>query len=107
MRPAGTAVLALAVPLVTCRSPDPQAVLQVSDVETYWAIDPAQGQTQYLAPVVRFQVRNRAGQPLRSVQATATFRRKGEEGQSWGSDFAQVGSSGHPLAPGQSTLVVL
>ena len=107
MRPAGTAVIALAAALGGCRSPDPKAVLEVSNVETYWAIDSAQGDTQYIAPVVRFQVRNRGAEPLRSVQATATFRRKGEEGVSWGSDWQQVGSSGHPLSPGQTMLVVL
>lgn len=107
MRPAGTAVIALAAALGGCRSPDPQAVLEVSNVETYWAIDSAQGDTQYIAPVVRLQVRNRGPEPLRSVQATATFRRKGEEAVTWGADWQQVGSSGHPLAPGQTTLVVL
>lgn len=100
-------MLALTAMQGACRSPDPQAVLQVSEVEAYWAIDPAQGPTQYIAPVVRFQVRNRSGEALRSVQATATFRRKGEEGVTWGSDWQQVGSSGRPLAPGQDTLVVL
>jgi len=100
-------VIALAAALGGCRSPDPQAVLEVSNLETYWAIDSAQGDTQYIAPVVRLQVRNRGAEPLRSVQATATFRRKGEEAVTWGADWQQVGSSGHPLAPGQTTLVVL
>jgi len=100
-------VIALAAALGGCRSPDPQAVLEVSNVETYWAIDSAQGDTQYIAPVVRLQVRNRGAEPLRSVQATATFRRKGEEAVTWGADWQQVGSSGHPLAPGPTTLVVL
>jgi hypothetical protein len=107
MRPAGTAVIALAAALGGCRSPDPQVVLEVSNVETYWAIDSAQGDTQYIAPIVRLQVRNRGAEPLRSVQATATFRRKGEEAVTWGADWQQVGSSGQPLAPGQTTLVVL
>ena len=100
-------MIALAAALGGCRSPDPQAVLEVSNLETYWAIDSAQGDTQYIAPVVRLQVRNRGAEPLRSVQATATFRRKGEEAVTWGADWQQVGSSGHPLAPGQTTLVVL
>lgn len=107
MRPAGTAVIALAAALGGCRTPDPKALLEVSNVETHWAIDSAQGDTQYIAPVVRLQVRNRGAEPLRSVQATATFRRKGEEAVTWGADWQQVGSSGHPLAPGQTTLVVL
>jgi hypothetical protein len=107
MRPAGTAVIALAAALGACRSPDAKTVLEVSNVETYWAFDSAQGDTQYIAPVVRLQVRNRSAEPLRAVQATATFRRKGEEGVTWGADWQQVGSSGHPLPPGQTTLVVL
>jgi hypothetical protein len=96
----------LLAPVLSCHAPDPQAVLEVSDIETYWAVDPQAGDTRYIAPTVRLHVKNKGGDSLRSVQATATFRRKGEA-QTWGSDWQQVSTSARPLGPGQMTLVVL
>jgi hypothetical protein len=98
--------MGLGVGLVACRAPDPRAELEVSDLETHWALDAPQGNTQYLAPVVRFHLRNRGAKSLGSVQATAVFRRTGEA-ETWGSDWKQVTTHSHPLAPGQQTLVVL
>jgi len=101
------AVLALSPLLAACRSPDPRAVTDVSDAETYWAIDSAQGDRQFIAPVVRFQVHNKGRDPLRTLEAQATFRRKGED-VIWSSAWTKVtGPSGAPLAPGASSLVVL
>jgi hypothetical protein len=89
-----------------CRSPDPQKELAISELETYWAVDPPVGGTQYLAPVVRFRLHNKGAQS-RSIQATVTFRRKGEGG-AWSSAWSQVSPvHGRPLASGQSLLVVL
>jgi hypothetical protein len=99
-------VPALLAPLLSCQAPDPKAVLEVGDIEAYWAVDPPSGETRYIAPAARFHVRNKGSEPLRSVQATATFRRKGET-QTWGADWQQVGSSARPLDPGQSALVLL
>jgi hypothetical protein len=96
----------LVAPVLSCHSPDPQAVLEVSDIETYWAVDPPSGDTRYIAPAARLHVKNKGPEALRSVQATATFRRKGES-QSWGSDWQQVSTAARPLAPGQSVLVLL
>jgi hypothetical protein len=106
-RTASRTVLLGALLLGSCRSPDPQAVLSVSDVEAYWAVDSAAGTTQYIAPAVRFTVKNTGDKSLTSVQATATYRRKGEENVTWGSDFRQVASREHALAAGQTMLVVL
>ena len=93
--------------LAACRPPDPKSVLQVSGVETYWAIDSAQGERQYIAPVVRLQVQNTGGKPLRTVEAQATFRRKGEDAI-WSSAWSRVtGLQGAPLPPGGTSLVVL
>lgn len=97
---------ALSASALSCQSPDPQALLEVTDLESYWAIDPASGDTRFIAPAVRFHVRNKGPEPLRSVQATATFRRKGET-ESWGSDWQQISASARPLAPGQTELVLL
>ena len=96
----------LAAPLLSCQSPDPQALLEVSGLETYWAVDPATGDTRYIAPAVRMNVKNKGSEALRSVQATATFRRKGET-QTWGSDWQQISTSAKPLGPGQTALVLL
>ena len=96
----------LVAPVLSCRSPDPQALLEVSDIEAYWAIDPPSADTRYIAPAARLHVKNKGPEALRSVQATATFRRKGES-QSWGSDWQQVSSTARPLAPGQTVLVLL
>jgi hypothetical protein len=101
------AVLALSALVAACRSPDPRAVTDVLDVETYWAIDSAQGDRQFIAPVVRFQVHNKGRDPLRTLEAQATFRRKGEDAI-WSSAWTRVtGPGGAPLAPGASSLVVL
>lgn len=99
--------LALFALLLACRAPDPKRELEVRDLETYWAIDPTRGDTQYVAPVVRFHLKNLGAKPQPSIQATATFRRKGEEAVSWGSDWKQVTPSSKPLAPGQEVFVEL
>jgi hypothetical protein len=102
---------ALALPLTllagSCRAPDPKAELELRGVETYWAVDPAMGETQFLAPVVRFQLANKAA-TSRSIQAMATFRRKGE-GPAWSSAWFQASPlpDGNALPVGQDVLVVL
>jgi hypothetical protein len=92
--------------LAGCETPDPKAELEVDQVETYWVIDSAQGQVNYIAPAVRFSVRNKSAKPRGSVQSTATFRRKGETA-TWGADWRQVAPAGQPLPPGGSTRVLL
>ena len=99
---------ALLVVLAGCKAPDPHAIVKVSDLETHWAVDSGDaGGTQYIAPVVRFKVSNISGEQQGSVQATATFRRKGEENLTWGSDFRQVATRAEPLVPLQVLPVVL
>jgi hypothetical protein len=97
---------ALSASALSCQSPDPQAVLEMTGLEAYWAVDPASGDTRFIAPAARFHVKNKGPEALRSVQATATFRRKGET-ETWGSDWQQVSVSARPLVPGQNVLVVL
>lgn len=99
--------LLFALPQAACESHDPQRELLLSELETHWAVDAAVGDRQYIAPVVRFQVKSRASEPLRTVQATATFRRKGEEQLDWGSAWERVTLPSKPLLPGQSVAVVL
>ena len=97
----------LALPLAGCKAPDPAALLEVSEVETYWAIDRARGTTNYLAPAVRYRLRNKSAEPTRSIQATATFRRRNEPNVSWGSAWEQITPAGQPLQPGDSVVVLM
>jgi hypothetical protein len=90
-----------------CATPDPATQLELLELETYWAIDSALGERQYIAPVARLQLRNKTAEPLRSVEATATFRRKGEEQADWGSAWERVTLPQKPLGPGQAARVVL
>lgn len=101
------APIALAASCIACQSADPKAELRVSDVETYWVVDSPVGSTQYIAPAVRFRVTNKGSRPWGSIQATATFRRKGEETKSWGSDWRPVTATDKSLAPGEDVLVVM
>lgn len=102
--------VALAVALACaagCRTPDPRQELELLELETYWALDPSVQQTQYMAPVARLRLRNKGRQELRHVQATAAFKRRGGESETWGTDFKQLASTAQPLLPGQEALVVL
>jgi len=107
MRSHHVLALPLLASLLSCRAPDPKRELDVRELETYWAIDPAKGETQYMAPVVRFRLHNKGAKPQPAIQATATFRRKGEDTVTWGSDWKQVTPSSKPLAPGQEVFVEL
>ena len=97
----------LALAATSCRTPEPKALLDVSDVDAYWAVEPTMGGEQYIAPAVKFHLHNRSDTAQHSVQAMAVFRRKGEENLSWGSAFEQVVSRKAPLVPGQSVQVTL
>lgn len=111
MRPVPRLLFALCLALAGtswgCSSPDPKAELEVSGLETYWAIDSAVGERLYIAPVARFQLRNKGRQELRSIQISASFRRKGEEQIDWGSAFEQIAPARKPMPPGQTTSVML
>jgi hypothetical protein len=97
-----SSILALA-----CTPPDPKAHFELLDVESYWAVDTPRGDTQYIAPVVRFRLRNKTARPVRAVDAQAGFRRVGEEDQEWASAWAVVGTSRKPVGPGGDVFVEL
>lgn len=99
-------VLVVACPLANCRSHDPKQELEIAGVETYWVLDSPRGDTQYMAPAIRFRVHNKSPEPILSIQATATFRRVGEE-ENWGSAWEQVTPAKKPLPPGTDVVVVL
>ena len=106
LRPAVVLGLAVLLPAPGCASHDPKAELEITEVETYWILDAPRGGTQYMAPAIRFRVRNRSPEPVRSIQATANFRRVGEE-ENWGSAWEQVTAASKPLEPGKDVVVVL
>jgi hypothetical protein len=105
--PRAAVVLAVTLTSINCKAPEPKVELDLTDVETYWAIDSAVGTTQYIAPAIRFHVKNKGTRAWSGIQATATFRRKGEEAQTWGSDWQTVTAAGKSLAPGHDLVVVL
>jgi hypothetical protein len=100
------ATLVLLLLAAACKPHDPRSELEVSMGETYWVLDSPAGGTSYMAPAVRFRVRNRSAEPVRSIQANANFRRVGEE-ENWGSAWTQVTEAGHPLEPGKEVEVVV
>ena len=58
------------------RTPNPKALFAVSDTDAYWAVEPAMGGEQYIAPTLKFRLNNRSPEAQHSVQAMAVFRRK-------------------------------
>lgn len=102
-------VLALVVALagIACKAPDPKAELEVSGIETYWVVDAAKEGEQYIAPAIRFELHNKGHEAQDAVLATAAFYHKGQQGETWGSDWQQVVPAGRSLQPGGSVVVVL
>jgi hypothetical protein len=98
--------LVLAASVVGCAAPDPTTRFAVEGVESWWAVGTAQGDTQFVSPVVRFRLKNITTGESRSIQAQAIFRRTGEQ-QNWGSDWREVASANAPIAAGAAVPVEL
>ena len=96
---------ALLLLLAGCTPPDPNKEVSLSDFEGYWVVDRPVGGQNRIAPAVRFKVISQGSG--RSIQATATFRRKGEEQLEWGSGWVQVAPAARPIPKGESRLVVM
>jgi hypothetical protein len=96
-------LLLLAVALVSCnRGVDPITVLEPIDVVTGWYdVGIVEGQQNKLVPSVSLKLRNKSGDPVRSIQINAIFRRV-NEAEMWGEHF---GWAVHrdPLAAGATT----
>ncbi len=90
----------------SCATPDPKALLRVTDVETYWVLDPSRTEKRFLAPAVRFRVENTSAETLISVDATAAFLRDGTN-EPWGSGFFRLTEGRKRLAPGAKVLVTM
>jgi hypothetical protein len=101
------AAIALAGLFATsCAAPEPLALLKVTDVETYWVLDPSRTEKRFLAPAVRFRVENISSETLISVDATAAFLRDGTT-EPWGSGFFRLTEGRKRLAPGEKVLVTM
>jgi len=90
----------------SCAAPDPKSLLKVSDVETFWVLDPSRTEKRFLAAAVRFRVENISQETLISVDATAAFRREGSD-ESWGSGFFRLTEGRKRLEPGARVLVTM
>jgi hypothetical protein len=100
--PAVTLVAALA----GCKAHDPARELAVSAIETYWVVDsPQQGQN-FVAPAVRFRLKNVGSEPLGSVDARARFPAPDQD-EVWGSIQEQVSTWRKPINPGQDVVVTV
>ena len=89
-----------------CRSHDPAKELSVSGVETYWVVDsPQQGQN-FVAPAVRFRLKNVGPETLGSVQARARFPAL-DQREAWGSIQEQVSTWSRPLEAGKEAVVTV
>ncbi len=98
--------LSLVLAALACRSYDPASELQLGGIETYWVVDtPRQGQN-FIAPVVRFRLRNVSSRSLGSIQARARFPAPDQE-EAWGSIQEQVSTWRRPLEPGAETVVTV
>ncbi len=83
---------------------DPNLFVEFTDLDGYWGVEPASAGEQYIAPMVRVNIRNKGQTDLEFVRAMATFRLAGSD-DAWGSDFKFVTQGGKPLKAGQSLLL--
>jgi len=106
MRSLSRAALTALVVCAACKSHDAAKELAVSGVETYWIVDsPQQGQN-FVAPAVRFRLKNVGRETLGSVQARARFPAP-DQNEFWGSIQEQVSTWRKPLEPGREAVVTV
>ena len=81
-------------------SADAVAALEPVDVVTGWFDDGIiEGGKNKLVPSVSLKLRNRSGEPVRSIQINAIFKRVGEQ-EMWGEYFGWAIPREQPLQPG-------
>ena len=104
--PRATVLAVVVVAAAGCSSHDPAKELAVSGVETYWIVDsPQQGQN-YVAPAVRFHLKNVSAHTLGSIQARARFPAP-DQRDAWGSIQEQVSTWSRPLESGKEAIVTV
>jgi hypothetical protein len=105
-RPAALVFLPALACLAACSSHDAAKELAVSDIETYWVVDSPQQGENFVAPAVRFRLKNTGKEPLGSIDARARFPAPDQD-EVWGSIQEQVSHWKKPLAPGQELTVTV
>jgi hypothetical protein len=106
MRPLPAALGALALVATGCQRHDAAKELAVSGVETFWIVDsPQQGQN-FVAPAVRFRLKNVSPRTIGSIQARARFPSPDQD-ETWGSIQEQVSTWSRPLDPGKDAVVTV
>jgi hypothetical protein len=96
--------LGLAVTLLSTAcgsSVDPTTILEPTDVVTGWFDAGIEDGKNKLVPSISLKLRNKADEPIRSVQINAIFRRVGEQ-EMWGEHFGWAVQR-EDLTPGAST----
>jgi hypothetical protein len=82
------------------------SALEAKDVAAYWAIRGKDREgNNFIHPVVRFRVANRASDPVGYVQAMAVFKREKFPDEPWGNDFL-YSISDEPIPAGGSSDVL-
>ena len=95
-------VLLVAATLGCNRGADPTTVLEPLDVVTGWYdAGLVEGNMNKLVPSISLKLRNKSGDPVRSVQINAIFKRVNET-EMWGEHYGWA-VQGEPLPPGAST----
>ena len=80
-------LLVLAASLGCNRGADPTTVLEPLEVTTGWYdAGVVEGHMNKLVPSISLKLRNKSGEPVRSVQINAIFRRVGEA-EMWGEHY--------------------
>jgi hypothetical protein len=102
-RPRLAAFVLLALACVSCgASEEAVAALEPLDVVTGWYDDGiVEGGKNKLVPSISMKLRNKSGEPVRSIQINAIFRRVNEQ-EMWGEYFGWAVPR-EPLAPGATT----
>ena len=79
----------------------------MSGLQTYWIVDsPQQGQN-FVAPAVRFRLKNVGPGTLGSIQARARFPAPDQGDEVWGSIQEQVSTWSRPLERGREVVVTV
>ncbi len=100
------ALIVLAGLAVGCSHHGPAKELEVLNIDTYWIVDSPRDGENFIAPAIRFRLRNKGSVRLSPVQARARFPGTAEE-EPWGSIQQQVSFWREPLLPGEDRLVTV
>lgn len=91
---------------LACNRHDPATELEVFGIETYWIVDSPRDGQNFIAPAIRFRIRNTSPGRLSSVQARARFPGTADD-EPWGSIQEQVSYWREPLEPGEARVVTV